>query len=170
VPRNRQQVPHAQRRAEVLAAARKILLREGYTHTTTAAIAQEAGLAPNAVRWYFPHKDDALAAVVDELVDTHLSQDHGRDLDSLVEAVHALDAFRGLAPAVAERARHSTAVAACAARVHELLAEHADRLLAGSGNPLTRAAITAVLANEITNPFATEQPEVLRYTLRRLLC
>jgi AcrR family transcriptional regulator len=153
----------------VLAAARKILLREGYTHTTTAAIAQEAGLAPNAVRWYFPHKDDTLAAVVDELLDTHLTRDHGTDLDALIEAVHALGAFRGLAPAVAERARHSPAVAACATRVHELLAEHADRLLAGLGDPLTRAAITTVLANEITNPLAAQQPEVLRHTLRRLL-
>jgi AcrR family transcriptional regulator len=153
----------------VLAAARTILLKDGYTGTTTAAIAHAAGLAPNAVRWYFPHKDDALAAVVDELLDIHLNPGQGRDLDSLIEAVHALGAFRGLAPAITERAQHSPAVAACAARVHELLAERVNQLVAGSSDPMTRAAMILVLENAITNPLAAAQPEVLRYTLERLL-
>ena len=85
MPRNRQQVPHAQRRAEVLAAARRVLLANGYPDTTIAAIARDAGLAPNAVRWYFRHKDDALAAVVDDLLDTHLIDDQGNDLESLIK-------------------------------------------------------------------------------------
>lgn len=169
MPRNRQHMPHEQRRAELLAAARRILLTHGYTNTTTAAVAREAGLAPNAVRWYFPHKDDALAAVVDEVLDIHLSHGHVTDLDTLIEAVQALSAFRALAPAVAERQHHSPAVAACASRVHALLAQHVDTLMGADPHPTARAAIIAVLEGEITNPLTAQHPSTLRYTLQRLL-
>lgn len=170
MPRNRQQVPHAQRRAEVLAAARRVLLANGYPDTTIAAIARDAGLAPNAVRWYFGHKDDALAAVVDDLLDTHLIDDQGNDLDALIKAVHALGAFRALAPAVAERQSHSPTVAACAARVHAILAQRVDALLSVHADETARAAVIAVLEGELTNPLTAHRPpEVLRYTLQRLL-
>jgi AcrR family transcriptional regulator len=169
VPRNRQQLPHALRRAELLAAAGRVLLTKGYVDTTTAAIAREAGLAPNAVRWYFPHKDDALAAVVNEVVDMYLNQNQNGELDTVVQVVCGLASYSSLAAAVADRAQHSPAVDACANRVHELIARLVDGLREAPRNELARDAVIAVLENEITNPLTTCEPDVLRFILRQLL-
>jgi AcrR family transcriptional regulator len=168
VPRNRQHVAHAQRRAEVLAAARRVLLGAGYPDTTMTAIAQAAGLAPNAVRWYFSDKDHVLAAVVDDLLDTHLAAEPGADLESLIRLVRGLREFRALAPALAQREPYCAAVAACSARVHALLAERVDALLGAEAADPARAAVLAVLTSELTNPLVNQPEEALRYTLNRL--
>src|SRR6201987_3966226 len=60
--------PHLDRdlkRKQILDAAEKLLLRNGYEATTMAEVARRAGGANNAVYWYFPSKDDLLAAVLD---------------------------------------------------------------------------------------------------------
>lgn len=54
----------AERRAEILAAAKRIAVREGAAGTTLRAVANEAGMEPPAVLYYF----DGLAAIVRELV------------------------------------------------------------------------------------------------------
>jgi hypothetical protein len=108
--------------------------------------------------------------VVDDLLDVHLIDDRGNDLDALITAVHALGAFRVLAPAVAERQSHNPAVAACAVRVHAILAHRVDTLLPADADATARAALIAVLEGELTNPLTSHRPpEVLRYTLQRLL-
>ena len=59
--------PHLDRdlkRKQILDAAEKLLLRNGYEATAMAAVARRAGVANNAVYWYFPSKDDLLAAVL----------------------------------------------------------------------------------------------------------
>lgn len=54
--------------------------------------------------------------------------------------------------------------------VRDVCRGRVDGLLAGAGNDITRAAVTAVLEAELTNPFAAPQPpDVLRYTIERLL-
>jgi AcrR family transcriptional regulator len=168
VPRNRQQIAQAQRRAEVLAAARRVLLAAGYVDTTMTAIAKAAGLAPNAVRWYFQDKDHVLAAVVDDLLDTHLAMEPGTDLESLIRLVRGLREFRALAPALAQREPHCAAVAACTERIHRILAERVDALLGSEGGDLAKAAVLAILISELTNPLVNQPEEALRYSLNRL--
>jgi AcrR family transcriptional regulator len=59
--------PHLDRdlkRKQILDTAEKLFLRDGFEATAMAAVARRAGIANNAVYWYFPSKDDLLAAVL----------------------------------------------------------------------------------------------------------
>lgn len=178
MPRNRQDTPRAVRVAAVTDLARAAFLELGYAGTTLAEIARRAGLAPNAVRWYFPHKDDALAAVVDRLLDEAFGPDEApapTALDALVDAVHRLGAYRALAPAVSERAAHSPALAACLARSYRLLGTRVEAVVRGgglTGAPATRArdGLLMVLAGELVNPLAGRgDADLLRFVARSVL-
>ncbi len=87
MPRNRQDIPHEIRRGELIRIARQVFLEVGYADATLAEIARRAGVAPNAVRWYFKHKDDALAAVVDALLDSAFGTVAGGGTDPDAAAV-----------------------------------------------------------------------------------
>ena len=191
MPRNRQGTPREVRVAAVTDLARATFLELGYAGTTLAEIARRAGVAPNAVRWYFPHKDDALAAVVERLLDeafgaTAVAAGPGVPgaaprpdaldaLDALVEAVHRLSAYRTLAPAVTERAAHSAALAACQARTHRLLGARVEAVVRGvglSGPPARRArdGLLMVLAGELVNPLSDpHDPDLLRFVAGSVL-
>ncbi|WP_216588926.1 TetR/AcrR family transcriptional regulator [Streptomyces brasiliscabiei] len=54
----------AEERRNVLSAARRVFAREGWTHTTRAAVADEAGLEPEAVGHYFKDKEQLLLSVL----------------------------------------------------------------------------------------------------------
>src|SRR5438270_13408205 len=69
MPRNRQHIDRETRVAGILDAAEELLLRDGYEPTTMAAVARAAGVASNSVYWYFPGKDDLLAAVLQRRLD-----------------------------------------------------------------------------------------------------
>jgi AcrR family transcriptional regulator len=73
VPKNRQLIPREQRTDELLAAATELLLSRGYTKTRMSDIARAAGVANAALYWYFPTKDDLLAAVWNRALDAELS-------------------------------------------------------------------------------------------------
>jgi TetR/AcrR family transcriptional repressor of mexAB-oprM operon len=187
MPRNRQDTPREIRVAAVTDLARAAFLELGYAGTTLAEIARRAGVAPNAVRWYFPHKDDALAAVVDRLLDEAFGATavpgpaapgeppRQSALEALLEAVHGLSAYRTLAPAVTERAAHSTALAACQARTHRLLGARVDAVVRGtglSGPPARRArdGLLMVLAGELVNPLSDgHDPDLLRFVAGSVL-
>lgn len=64
MPRNNQSIPRADRLSQLLDAAEELLLLHGFGEMTTAAVARSAGVAPNAVVWYFPTRDDLLAEVL----------------------------------------------------------------------------------------------------------
>lgn len=64
MPSNRQHIDRDAKAAEILDAAESLLLSDGYEATTMAAIARGAGVSNNAVYWYFPGKDELLAAVL----------------------------------------------------------------------------------------------------------
>jgi AcrR family transcriptional regulator len=57
-------VNHEERREEVVAAARRVILREGIEAATTRAIAKEAGYSNGVLTHYFTDKDDILLSAL----------------------------------------------------------------------------------------------------------
>jgi AcrR family transcriptional regulator len=57
-----------ERRAEIIAAAIRVLSRDGLAETTTRKIAAEAGLNQATLRYYFGSKDDLLFAVLQDMM------------------------------------------------------------------------------------------------------
>ncbi|MCC5578637.1 TetR family transcriptional regulator [Microtetraspora sp. AC03309] len=57
-------VDHGERRDEVMAAARRVILRDGVEGATTRAIAKEAGYSNGVLTHYFADKDDILLSAL----------------------------------------------------------------------------------------------------------
>jgi AcrR family transcriptional regulator len=57
-------VDHQQRRLEVLAAARRVIVRDGIEAASTRAIAREAGYSSGVLTHYFDDKDDILSSLL----------------------------------------------------------------------------------------------------------
>ncbi|WP_280343642.1 TetR/AcrR family transcriptional regulator [Nocardia neocaledoniensis] len=74
MPKNRQEIPKAERQAELVAQARELFIDNGYRGTSVAAVGRAAGIAPAAVHWYFPTKDDLFAAVIAAIFETERAQ------------------------------------------------------------------------------------------------
>jgi AcrR family transcriptional regulator len=140
------------KRGEVLDAAETLLLRDGYVNTTMAAIARAARVANNSVYWYFPSKDDLLAAVLRRRQERALTEVADLATSSLEERVLALlaqlDQVANLTATVHERASHSAAVA----EMHHAFHAAAERHLgsgfgnAGLGPQDARRAAAAIMA------------------------
>ncbi|MFI6919834.1 TetR/AcrR family transcriptional regulator [Nonomuraea spiralis] len=82
-------VDHDERRAEVLSAARRVIVRDGIDAATTRAIAKEAGYSNGVLAHYFADKDEILLSA--------LRQSHQRiraRLTRKVEGVTGLAALR----------------------------------------------------------------------------
>jgi len=56
----------AERRAEIVAAARKLFMERGVAATPVSDIVKEAGVAQGTFYWYFDSKEDLLGAVADD--------------------------------------------------------------------------------------------------------
>lgn len=57
-----------EKRTELVDAARRLFVQDGYDATSMAALAREAGVAANTVYWYVGDKDDVLIAVLDAVL------------------------------------------------------------------------------------------------------
>jgi AcrR family transcriptional regulator len=147
--------PHLDRdlkRRQIVDAAEKLFLRDGYDATAMAAIGRRAGVANNAVYWYFPSKDDLLAAVLERRQERALAQlptpATATPAQQVLAMLAQLDQVANLTATVHERAQHSTAVA----EVHEAFHQAADRLLhtlfqeAGLDNDEAARAAKAMMA------------------------
>ena len=66
--KNRRELDSEQKRQEIILAARRLMLAEGYESTSMSRLAQEAGVAPNTLYWYFKDKDELLIAMLNTLV------------------------------------------------------------------------------------------------------
>jgi AcrR family transcriptional regulator len=132
MPATRPHIDRDVKKGEILDAAEKLLLRDGYDATTMAAIAREAGVANNAVYWYFPSKDDVLASVLERrltLVLANLADSPSAGFEEQVRSLLAeLDEVAKLTAAVHERSKHSAAVSEMHRRFHR----EADRYLTTS--------------------------------------
>jgi AcrR family transcriptional regulator len=76
---------HAKRRREVVAAAWRVIVRDGLEEATIRAVAAELGMATKAVTRYFTSKDELLLLAFDELVERQirLSWRTAGEIDSL---------------------------------------------------------------------------------------
>ncbi|HEX3510990.1 MAG TPA: TetR/AcrR family transcriptional regulator [Solirubrobacteraceae bacterium] len=152
MPATRRHLDRDAKREEILDAAETLMLRAGYHATSMAAIAQRAGVANNAVYWYFASKDDLLAAILDRRLERATAEVPGLATGSLEERLRALlaqlDQVAILAACVHERAGHSEAVAA----THRAFHATVERMLsdgfcdAGLDPAEARCASGAVMA------------------------
>lgn len=68
MPATKRQQDREEKRAELLAKARRLFIEDGYEATSMAALAKAAGVAGNTIYWYFTDKDDVLLAVLDAVL------------------------------------------------------------------------------------------------------
>ena len=90
-----------QRRGQLIQATIRIIARNGLSNTTLAMVAQDAGLSPGIVIFYFTSKDQLLLAVLKTLSDEFMGRleaaiaasgnDPGANLEALIEAMLAPD-------------------------------------------------------------------------------
>jgi AcrR family transcriptional regulator len=114
------------RREQILAAARRCFLRDGFHATSMQDLFAEAGLSSGAVYSYFPSKEDMIIAIAEEniqgvvaTIHTIATQDPGRsvgavmaDVLTAVQAKHDSDGLGGLALLVWAEALRNPALAA----------------------------------------------------------
>lgn len=68
MPRTRTELGRDEKIAEIVAIAERRLREGGYEAMSVVGIANELGLAQNAVYWFFPTKDHLLLAVLQEIM------------------------------------------------------------------------------------------------------
>lgn len=66
--KNKSDVDRKEKEQDILAVARRLFVDLGYDATSMGRIAEDAGVAPNTLYWYFADKDALLIAVLDQLV------------------------------------------------------------------------------------------------------
>jgi AcrR family transcriptional regulator len=133
-------------RAQILDAARRLFVRQGYQHTSIREIAEQLGMTKTAVLYHFPTKADILAAVAEPFVeDLATAIDGAPSRQELFEGL--LDVYlrhRGL---LRDNVMHDLALLAQAPILHrftELLFK-ANRIAAGP-NPTLREKVRAAQA------------------------
>lgn len=154
MPANRPHLKRDEKVGQIVDAAEALLMRDGYESTTMAAIASAAGVSSNAVYWYFPSKDDILAAVQGRRQQRAFARLDEISDASLVErarvALAELDAGAALTAAVHERAKHSPAVADIHEAFHRAVGERLTAAFEAAGlSPadarMAGAAIVAIV-------------------------
>ena len=150
MPRNNRGVDKSVKRMALLDAAEEAFVEAGFDAISVAEVARRCGVTATTVYWYFPSKDDLLAAVVGRWLDATLDELEvavaGRGPEAAARAVAAV--LRQLAPllgTVHERASRSAAVA----EVHEAGHERLASVLAGEGVDGTAATIFVLLAEGV---------------------
>jgi AcrR family transcriptional regulator len=64
----RARVSEEERRQQIVRAARRLIVRHGYSHTTLAQVAAEVGVSKGLVSYYFAKKDALFLAVLDSML------------------------------------------------------------------------------------------------------
>jgi AcrR family transcriptional regulator len=71
--KNKSGIDRDAKHAEIVEVARRLFIDAGYDQTSMSRLAEEAGVAPNTIYWYFADKDALLVAVLDSLLSDALS-------------------------------------------------------------------------------------------------
>lgn len=102
-------VDHEERRAELVAAALRVITTEGFAAASVRRVAQEAGHSPGSLRHYFPRQDALVEAVLAEVTEVAATRLlplvlalEAAGPDEVVDAACAL--LEGLLPLDAARA------------------------------------------------------------------
>lgn len=148
--RNRRDIDPARKRDEIVAAARRLFLADGYEATGMARIAAEAGVAPNTLYWYFDDKDELLIAILDALVMEALAEYaavQAQPLDAqLLWLLGKFDAAPGLVNTVHARLAVSPAINGWHERFHQMMEALVTGQLALRGVPEAERAPMARIA------------------------
>jgi AcrR family transcriptional regulator len=124
MPRNKLEQQPAEKRREIVDAARALFLDVGYESTSMSAIASAAGVASNTIYWYFKDKDELLVAVLDAELERGMAKFlRGPATDRtgrLLMVVKQLQQARRLVATVHARMDISPVVGAWHDRFHEL--------------------------------------------------
>jgi AcrR family transcriptional regulator len=125
MPRTRSELERDAKVAEIVDAAERRLLEDGYEALSVAAIARELDLAQNAIYWYFPSKDHLFVAALENMLrEIAARKPKGQGVDPIERILWFTDQFHalsGLRPAMSERARTSEVVAEFVAELDALL-------------------------------------------------
>ena len=178
MPANRQTLNRDQKASEILDVAEQMFMDGGFDGTTIAALARRAGVAGNTVYWYFPSKDDLLAAILTRRLDRVLAAVPGDVTmsEAATAALAALDEFAPLTAVVHERARRSPAVADAHERFHHQV-DHAIRdafersgLSRDDARSAARAIVAMVEGIHLHDPLRDPQARnaLVRWVLHRL--
>lgn len=66
--KTRPDIDRKEKRDEILGVARRLFVEAGYEVTSMSRIAEESGVAPNTIYWYFADKDALLIAVLNAVI------------------------------------------------------------------------------------------------------
>lgn len=163
VPSNRPHLDRATKVDEILEAAEQLLLRDGYESTTMAAIARAAGVATNSIYWYFPGKDEVLAAVLQRRLGRMMERidaDSGASISTrMSDALADLDEGANLTATVHERAKHSTAVATAHQAFHDAIGVRVVRGFRAAGLPEAEAVMAGAAVVAVVEGIHLHEPE-----------
>ena|SRR6201997_1860001 len=115
MPRNRQQIPKAERESALLEQATELFTAKGYRGTRVAEVGRAAGIASAAVHWYFPTKDDLFAAVLERVFGDAIAEVEASDRaprDRLEAFLSKTQGYRGMHREAYERMEESEALRA----------------------------------------------------------
>ncbi len=114
MPPNKPGQVREEKRAELIAAARRLFTDDGYEATSISALARAAGVAGNTIYWYFTDKDDLLVATLDAVLGDALADYQevaAASLeDQLLWVVDTLQQLRRLVSTVHARSTESAIV------------------------------------------------------------
>jgi AcrR family transcriptional regulator len=74
VPATKRLQDREEKRDELVTAARRLFIEDGYEATSMAKLAKAGGVAANTIYWYFADKDDLLIAVLNAVMSDAWSQ------------------------------------------------------------------------------------------------
>jgi TetR/AcrR family transcriptional regulator, cholesterol catabolism regulator len=143
-----------EKRAELIGAARRLFVEDGYEATSMASLARAAGVAPNTIYWYFADKDAVLIAVLDAVLGDALTEyasvAQSPPADQLVWVIDQLQQVRRLVGTVHARIDRSPALDAWHTAFHAGAEDLLRTVLGPRDDPAAlEADVTiAVLASE----------------------
>jgi AcrR family transcriptional regulator len=175
VARNRVQIPHEERRADLIAAATEVFLARGYEGATMDDISKAAGVTRANIYWYFTSKDEIFSAVMEQLLRrdfSALAVEHaGLDAATrLTRGLASMRSYRPLHQAMHDRLLHHDGVRAAhdlwLGWVREMVGRVLDERGIESDRDLAAHLIEAVF-EAVHVPLEHRQPphEMIRYIL-----
>jgi AcrR family transcriptional regulator len=124
MPRNKRDQNREEKRAEIVAAARSLFLKDGFEATPISRVAQAAGVSANTIYWYFKDKDEVLVAVLDVELSVRMTEYLNVIFSNLAErllwVVNQLEEVSLLVSTVHTRLQSSTVINLWHERFHAM--------------------------------------------------
>ena len=156
MPANRRPRARAEKRDEIVAAARSLFVADGYEVTAVSRIAAEAGVTTNTVYWYFADKDHVLVAVLEELLAEALTRYESvvsRPLtEKILFAVEELSSMHALVDTVHSRRASSPVIDEWHTGFHQLADALTRADLPAENAEAASAIIAFVVEGLLTHP------------------